>query len=154
MRQLTIHTNFSTLRNVYLEVKQFIESETGENNINLKTTLINNLGLHGEDNYDLLSKFIARYKLRLDGFNYSKHFNSETEVFNNGMVFIRILFFPFFFSIWLIRIIGAKGKNWRSIEFYPKWKGPHRLDLSIGDLVIWKLSNNYNLRANTRVIFE
>lgn len=154
MSHLTIHTQFPTLRKEYLEVKQFIKNETGETEISLRTTLVDDLGLYGDDNYDLLGKFVTKYNLKLDGFSYSKHFESESEVFNNGMIFIRLLFLPFFLLIWLINIIVVRGRNWKSIVFYPKWNGPQKLDMTIADMVIWKLSNTYNLRANTRVIIE
>jgi hypothetical protein len=154
MSELTIYTEFSTLRNQYLEVKQFIERETAEKGISLKTKLVDDLGLYGDDNYDLLDKFVRKYELKVGSFNYSEHFESESEIFNNGILFIRLLFFPFFFIIWLIRIILTRGRNWKSIEFYPDWNGPKKLDMTVADMIIWKLNNSYHLRANTKVIIK
>jgi hypothetical protein len=55
--------DFSKLRHGYITVKSFLESESFEKVKSLDTRVAEDLGLYGDDNYDLLVKFIKKFEL-------------------------------------------------------------------------------------------
>jgi hypothetical protein len=57
------------LRLAYIEVKSFIENESGDAITSLNTRIENDLGIAGDDNLDLLEKFVAKYELGVTGFD-------------------------------------------------------------------------------------
>ena len=152
MEHSLFYTDFKTARAAYIEVKSFIEAEAYDKVTSLKTKIAEDLGCYGDDNWYLLNKFVIKYNLDARTFDYSKHFVSESEVFNSGIVFIKILLFPFFFLIWITRL-ALKEKSWKEIEFYPDW-GRKTLDITFADMLIWYLTGRYNVRSNIKVTFH
>ncbi|MFP9100137.1 hypothetical protein ACLI09_13890 [Flavobacterium sp. RHBU_24] len=102
MERKTYTADFATLKKAYLEVKGFLEEESWENVKSLSTTVENDLGLYGDDNYYMLIKFIDKYQLEEDGFDYSTHFLSEGELFNSGTMFLHLLLLP----LYIIKLIS------------------------------------------------
>ncbi len=144
---------FKTLRHAYKEVGNFLSVESSEKGFSLHSKICHDLGLWGDDNLELLEKFAAKYNIDLSGFDYSKHFESESEIFHSGIELIYILFFPFFFIIWIIRNIKYDFKNWKTLEFYPNWgRRATPLDLTFGDLICWYLTKSSSLRNEFRFI--
>ena len=155
MKHCNHFTDLKTLRKTYLEIKQFLKQETGEKDISLKTKIAEDLGFYGDDNLELLNKFVIKYNLQADGFNYSSYFESEAGLFNNGMFVVYLLLFPFYFTIWIAKIITTKPANWKRIRLYPEWKrNPEPKDLTFGDLVVWYLKGNFGLRENINVALQ
>jgi len=76
------HINFSNLRHSYKTVKDFLETESGDEVKSLDTKIADDIGLWGDDNWDLLTKFVTTFKLDTRDFKYDKHFESEEELFN------------------------------------------------------------------------
>jgi hypothetical protein len=71
---------YRDIKGAFVEVKSFLEAETGSKVASLKTRIDGDLGCAGDDNYDLIDKFITKYSLDYAGFDYSKHFLSEGEI--------------------------------------------------------------------------
>ena len=146
----THYNDFKSLRQAYNEVRKFIESETGEEDISLKTKIENDLGCAGDDNYELLEKFIKKYNLDVTGFDYSKHFLSEGELFNSMTSLFQLISIPFMIVFWLIRIVTFGKVNLTNTQFYPEY-GRQTLDMTFGDMLVWYLTGKYNLRKNVIV---
>ena len=88
MKDNNLHIDFATLRQAYSEVKTFIEKETNDKVDSLNTKIEDDLGYAGDDNWELLQKFVTTYKLDTTGFDYSKHFLSEGELFDSSAGFL------------------------------------------------------------------
>ena len=151
MADIIYHSDFRTLRQAYLEVKHFIEKEACVKVDSLKTKIVEDLGCSGDDNCDLLSKFVTKYKLDVTNFNYSKHFESEMELFDSSATVLNLFISPILITVWLIKIFTRGKVNKR--EWIPNW---HRstLDMTFGDMLTWYLTGKYNLRHSVKVTLK
>lgn len=141
----TKEIEFSKLRHAYIVVKNFIESESFEKIKNLNTKLEEDLYLSGDDNYELLVKFVEKFELDYENFDYSKHFLSEGELFNSTTAFLNLLNL----SIWLpLKTIELLTFNKIKLE-KPNFGEPEKklLDLSFKDLITWYIEKEYKLSS-------
>jgi len=99
-----IKISFNNLKREYLEVQKFLQKESGEKNINNKSKVANDLSLWGDDNVDMLEKFITKYEVDFSNFNYEKHFESEGELFDSIGVLLGILFLPLYVFKFLLHL--------------------------------------------------
>ena len=144
------NSNFSTLRQSYNEVKGFIEKETDLTVSNLDTKIESDLGCAGDDNLELLEKFVTKYKLNTTGFDYTKHFLSEDELFGSGAALLTILRLPFTIWFWFLKIISFGKINWTHKQIFADH---HRetIDMTFGDMLTWYLTGKYSLRKDVKV---
>ncbi len=149
MTDTVIHKDFKTLRQSYIEVKDFIEKEVGDEVLSLQTKIENDLGCAGDDNLELLEKFVTTFKLDSTNFDYSKHFLSEGELFGSGASLLTLLGLPFVILFWLIRLLTFGKINLNKIQFFPSYQRK-TLDLTFGDMLTWYLTGKYALRQNTK----
>ncbi|WP_266365345.1 DUF1493 family protein [Tellurirhabdus rosea] len=150
MTQTIFYTDFKTLRSAYIEVKSFIEKEAGDEVSSLNTKIEDDLGCAGDDNYELLEKFVAKYKLDATGFKYSKHFLSEGELFGSGAALLTLLALPFVITFRLIKGLTRGKVDLNKANLIPDWQR-QTTDITFGDLLTWYLTGQYNLRANVVV---
>lgn len=141
MERQVVYIEFEKLRLAYQTIKGFLECETGEEIKSLKTSLSQDLSLYGDDNYDLLERFISKYELNHIDFEYDSHFHSEAELFGskNALVFLLTL------SIWL-PLKTIEKVSFGKLEFdKPNF---HKLDrevtdMTFKDLVTWYVEGTY-----------
>jgi hypothetical protein len=144
------HINFKNIREAYVEVKKFIELETGcdLDEISLKTKIREDLGCSGDDNLELLEKFVTRYNLDTTGFEYSKHFEGEMELYDSHAAFLNILILPIVIVVYAIKLLSfgkIDKRNW-----IPNWHRP-TLDMTFGDMVTWYLTGKFNLKSAVKI---
>lgn len=142
----TKEIEFSKLRLAYIVVKSFIESESLEKIKNLNTKIEKDLYLSGDDNYELLVKFVEKFELDHSKFDYSKHFLSEGELFDATAAFVNLLTL----SVWLpLKTIELLTFNKIKLE-KPNFGEPEKklLDLSFKDLITWYIEKEYKLSAD------
>jgi len=151
MTEILYHTNFKTLRSAYLEVKSFIEKESADEITSLNTRIENDLGMAGDDNYELLEKFVVKYNLIAQDFDYSKHFLSEGELFNSGTALITLLLLPIFLLRWIIKLVTFGKIDFTGKKLFPDAER-QTLDMTFGDMLVWYLTGTYNLRSNVKVV--
>jgi hypothetical protein len=154
-----IKISFKNLKQNYLEVQQFLEKESGEKNICIKSKIANDLSLWGDDNYNLLDFFVTKYNLDFSGFNYDKHFESEGQLFGSGTVLLKILLLPFYvfkFILFLSSKPFSKefSNKINSFNFYLKEHKSSRIDLTMGDLITSKIQGKFFLRENVTFAFH
>jgi hypothetical protein len=142
--------DFKTLRQAYIEVKTFVEKELEDEVESLNTKLENDLGCAGDDNAELLEKFVAQYKLNSTGFDYSKHFLLEGELFGSFAALLTLISIPIHLVIWLVKVITFGKVNFTQRQILPSSKRK-TMDLTFGDMVTWYLTGTYNLRQNVHV---
>ena len=131
---------FSKLRHAYITVKTFLESESWEKVKSLDTKIENDLGLAGDDNAELLEKFVEKFELEHTNFDYSKHFLSEGELFNSTTAFLTLLNL----SVWIpLKTIELITLNNVKIE-KPNFNNyPERDDLTFKEMIMWYIENDY-----------
>ncbi|MXN91626.1 DUF1493 family protein [Flavobacterium sp. Sd200] len=144
MERQSFTADYVTLKSAYLEVKTFLEKESFDKVDNLSTKIENDLGMAGDDNYELLEKFVKKYDLGHHDFDYSKHFLSEGELFSPFTTLYYILISPF----WFIKIISYGKINLLPPKGY--WQR-ETLDLTFGDMVAWYLHKNFKLRSEINI---
>ncbi|GAB3512870.1 hypothetical protein [Emticicia fontis] len=147
MEPTIVYSDFSTLRAAYIEVKKFASKEVGVKKISLKTTVAKDLGCAGDDNFELLEKFVTKYDLDFIDFDYSKHFLSEGELMRPGLGIVNILLLFFFLITWVIKIITFNKIDFTDFQLLPNL---HRktLDMTFGDMLTWYLTGKYSLRTD------
>ncbi len=145
-------SNFRTLRQAYVEVKRFIEENSFDTVTSLNTRIEEDLGMSGDDNYNLLVKFVKKYKLDVLGFDYNKHFLSEGEIiFDPGIMLYSILIaLPFWIIFWLVRLLTFGHINYTQEQIMPS-VNRQTLDMTFGDLLVWYLTGKYQLRKEVDV---
>jgi hypothetical protein len=148
---------YSELKQNYDEVLPFLQDYTLEYNVNNKTKIVADLQLWGDDNLDLLYKFVKKYHLDFSNFKYGDHFESEGEIFNilNGLWYLilgilNFLKFPMYFMILIFSKTVAK--NLREFVFYTEEAHLERKDLTLADLVTCKVFGAFELRENIQFI--
>ena len=153
MTHTVLHSDFKTLREAYLEVKFFVEKEIGDEVSSLKTKIEDDLGCAGDDNYELLEKFVTKYKLDTAGFDYSKHFLSEGELFVSGVALWTLLFLPILLLIWVIKIVTIGKMDWTKNRILTNWNR-ETMDMTFGDMLTWYLTRKYKLRNEMKVLMR
>ncbi|GGC16091.1 DUF1493 family protein [Dyadobacter sediminis] len=142
----TIYVDFKSLRQAYIEVKTFIEYEVGSNVSSLNTKIEDDLGCAGDDNYDLLDKFVSKYELDYADFDYSKHFLSEGEITSP---LLTLLTLPILVIMLIICILTFGKINLFKVKLISSWQR-QTLDMTFGDMLTWYLTRKYCLRADAR----
>ena len=155
-----IKISYKDLKQNYLEVKQFLEDQSGEVNIYNKSKIANDLSLLGDDNYYMLEEFAIKYNLDfLSDFRYDEHFESEGELTMSLWSLIAFLFIPLFiikaFIFYLFNFFSKEySKKINSFNFFLKRYKSNRKDLTMGDLITSKVLGRFYLRENVKYIFK
>ncbi|RDC57325.1 DUF1493 family protein [Pedobacter chinensis] len=142
------HIEFSKLKHAYHTIKNFLESESGDDVTSLNTKIVGDLGLSGDDNYFLLVKFVEKFQLEHSDFNYDKHFYSEAELYDSAAALYNLLVI----SIWLpLKTIELLTFNKLKIS-KPTFYKPARSvsDMTFRDLLVWYVEGKYVADANIK----
>lgn len=141
MEDQVVYIEFEKLRLAYKAVKGFLEKESCRKVDNLSIRVAGDLGIVGDDNLELLERFVEKFELNYQGFNYPKHFHSEAELFGSEAafgIFLRL-------SVWLpLKAIELLTLN--KIKFQkPSMYTPERevSDMTFRCLVTWYVENQY-----------
>lgn len=153
-----LHVDFATLRQSYIEVKNFLEKTTKEKVENVDVLIEKDLFLSGLDNESLLIAFIEKYDIDFSKFDYSKHFLSEGELANGFQVVLNIVFLPLYFLFWLIKefTFDLINLNKYLIKIVKLFSTNQRetFDMSFGDLLTSYLNKKYTLRDSTVFVLK
>ena len=153
-----LHVDFATLRQSYIEVKNFLEKTTKEKVENVDVLIEKDLFLSGLDNESLLIAFIEKYDIDFSKFDYSKHFLSEGELANGFQVVLNIVFLPLYFLFWLIKeftfdLIDLNKYLIKIVKLFSTNQRETR-DMSFGDLLTSYLNKKYTLRDSTVFVLK
>lgn len=146
----TRQIEFVKLRHAYIVVKGFVEKETkgyGELK-SLQTKICADIGLYGDDNLEFLEKFVAKFELDYKDFQYTKHFQSEGELFGSDAALVNLLAL----SVWLpLKTIELLTFNNIKIP-KPNLDQPNRhvSDLTFKDLLTWYIEKDYKSSSNIK----
>lgn len=152
-----IKISFKNLKQNYLEVQQFLQKESGEKNIYNKSKVANDLSLWGDDNFDILEKFITKYKVDFSSFNYNDYFESEGELFCFYSSIYTILFLPLYILKFILHLFFKPfSKKYsdkiNSFNFFLKECKSDKIDLTMGDLITSKIQGKFHLRENVKFV--
>ena len=98
-----LYVDFTTLRQWYIEVKNFLEKTTKEKVENVDVLIEEDLFLSGLDNESLLIAFIEKYDIDFSKFDFSEHFLEEFELMSGFQVLFNMVLLPLYFLFWLIK---------------------------------------------------
>ena len=132
---------YGKLKLAYQTVKQFLDSESFKKVNSLKTTVVGDLSLLGDDNSEMLGRFVEKFELEYDGFIYEEHFYDENELFGSEAALANLLTL----SVWLpLKTIELLTLNKLKIK-KPNFNNPGRevSDMTFKDLITWYLEGNY-----------
>jgi Protein of unknown function (DUF1493) len=138
----TRQIEFEKLRHAYVIVKHFLETEGYKKVTSLNNKVEADLGLSGDDNSELLDKFVTEFELDHKNFDYDKHFYSEGELFSSEAALANLLNL----SIWLpLKTIELITFNRLKIEKpkFPVTPDREVSDLTFKDLLTWYIEKKY-----------
>ena len=132
---------FNKLRFAYETVKRFLEDQSGDTVYSLKTKIAEDLGMTGDDNYDMLAEFVKKFELEHQGFNYDKHFYSEMELYDSTAALINLLSLSIMIPLKAIELLMLNKIHIPKPGFYK----PSRkvTDMSFRDLLTWYIEGKY-----------
>ncbi len=136
--------SFSDLRQSYKTVKDFLENESFEKVRSLDSKIAEDLGVWGDDNWDLLTKFVTTFNLDTKHFDYDKHFESEAELFHTGAFILTILSIIFLAPFKLIELLSFNKINF-GLKIFTSGREKRPLDLSFRDMVTWYIEGKFKL---------
>lgn len=148
------YIDFFTLREAYLEVKGFIETETYEKVHSLKLKLVENLGVAGDDNFDLLEKFVTKYKLDTKGFYYQEHFHTEYELFGSEQAFYNLIKVLMYALLTFLNILTFGKVKVNLIKLNMLDVQRQVTDMTVGDMVTWYLEKEYKTRQGIKYMLK
>lgn len=139
----TKQIEFEKLKQAYLVVKNFLEFECeGYNKLESLRSRINaDIGLAGDDNLELLEKFVAKFGLDYTHFKYLQHFHSEWELFGSISVLINTFLFLIRLPLKTIELLTLNKIQIRKPGFYKP--GRPVKDLTFKDLVTWYIEKEF-----------
>ncbi|MBL0104621.1 MAG: DUF1493 family protein [Bacteroidetes bacterium] len=116
---------FEKLRHAYITVKNFVETEAWGEIKSLKTKTEFDLGIAGDDAYELLEKFVVKFELDPKNFEFLDHFTGEAELAEGCMW--TLLALPVFLSLKTIELITHDKVQFSKFNFI---HSPNKLDLT------------------------
>ena len=143
---------FSKLRHAYIVVKNFLEEESRENVKSLSTKIAEDLSLYGDDNYELLVKFIDKFEVEHSEFDYGKHFHSEGEIADPTIALFNLLTL----SVWLpMKTLELLTLNKIKLP-KPKFHSPERKvsDMKFKELLTWYIEGEYKTDVDIKYVFK
>jgi hypothetical protein len=139
---------FSKLRRAYITIKGFLESESGDDLESLKTKIVKDLGLAGDDNYDMLTKFVDKFKLEFADFEYDKHFYSEGELFDSSAALYNLLILSIWLPLKTIELLTFNKIQIPKLSFYQPARQVS--DMTFRDLLTWYIEGKYIPEGNVK----
>ena len=153
-----LYIDFATLRQSYIEVKNFLEKTTKEKVENVDVLIEKDLFLSGLDNESLLIEFIEKYDIDFSKFDYSKHFLLEGELANSFQVLFNMVLLPLYFLFWLVKefTFDLINLNKYLIKIVKLFSINQRetLDMSFGDFLTSYVNKKYTLRSNVKFVLH
>ena len=153
-----LYIDFATLRQSYIEVKNFLEKTTKEKVENVDVLIEKDLFLSGLDNESLLIEFIEKYDIDFSKFDYSKHFLLEGELANSFQVLFNMVLLPLYFLFWLVKefTFDLINLNKYLIKIVKLFSINQRetLDMSFGDFLTSYVNKKYTLRSNLKFVLH
>lgn len=147
MKEEVKEIEFEKLRYAYILIKDFLENESREKVESLNTKIVEDLSMHGDDNWDLLEKFVTKFEVDYNEFDYSKHFRSEGELINPATVFVNLLNL----SIWLpIRTIEFLSLNKIDMKKPTLYIPKEHEDMTFRELLIWYIEGKYKVNKKIK----
>jgi len=146
-----MEAKYSEIKKTYLEVKKFLEYKSSMKVENLKTKIVDDLGLWGDDNLFLLEDFSNRYNVNFDKFDYEEHFDCEGDFISLKTLILGFLKLPvLIINSFCVKYISIKTYNKIDKVLYDKTN--NKKDLTFGDLILSKLNGEFTLRENCKII--
>ncbi|GAB5416071.1 MAG: hypothetical protein Crog4KO_13440 [Crocinitomicaceae bacterium] len=146
MKPETKNIEFSKLRIAYVTVKKFLENEAQEEIGSLNTKVVEDLSLSGDDNLEMLERFIKKFELDHQEFKYDDHFHSEGELFGSGAALHNLIVLSIWLPIKTIELLAFKKIELEKPEFFK----PDRAvtDMTFRDLITWYVEGQYSNDKN------
>lgn len=147
----TRRLEFSLLRKSYITVRDFIEEESGCRIKSLNTRIEEDLSLSGDDNLELIEKFVSKFNLEFGEFDYSKHFMDEMELFSSEAAFYNIIKMIVWIPLKLIELLSFN--KFRLTESF--WARSRKtLDLSFREMLTWYIEGKFRLGNEMRYLLK
>ena len=143
-----IQRPFSDIRRAYEEVLAFLATRhITVHHLNEK--IEGDYGWSGDDNYELLSDFVDEFHLDHAGFDYSEYFASEAELTGGLQGLFVVVSLPYLIFGFLLDHCFAIRLPGFATEC-----GSSRKDLTVGDLMAWRLHRAFTTRRASVIVVE
>lgn len=150
MERKTKEIDFAKLRFAYSTIKSFLEKESGEKGLTLKTKIEEDLSMLGDDSYELMVRFVEKFELEHQEFLFDKHFHSEGELVQPEIIILNLLTLPIWLSLKTIELLTFNKLKLDK----PKFQRPDREveDMTFKDLLTWYIEGKYATEKNVKYL--
>lgn len=152
MNTLTKQVEFSQLRHAYTTVKQWVEAEATCLIPSLHTAIAKDLGLYGDDNHELVVKFVDQFKLDYQAFDYEKHFQTEGELFGSSASFFTLLSLVVWLLVKVVELLTLNKLKFKTTDL--GWPERDVTDLTLKDLITWYIEGEYANGNDVRYVVK
>jgi acyl carrier protein len=144
----TLQISLSEARLRIREVRQIVAEHSGidEGQIKLRSALNNDLGIDGQDSWELLEACEKQYGIKGDNFNLTDFF-SNTEPPSDPLIQIFVHFPYALFGMIFIRPFSKS--TWQAMQ-----RRFQKQDFTFGDLVVWTITKDFALRNRLNIEFK
>ena len=146
--QPVIRLKYKWIKQRRKDVLLFLEENYGiEKNTNSKASVEDDLGITGDDAYELIQKFEQAFIVDMSSLIFTEYFytESETDIFTPGFVWLLLKSFLLPFAILILPFSWSACKE---ILLYNPFNSinPGKKQLTVGDLVTSSFTHKFSLQ--------
>ncbi|MBS7565761.1 DUF1493 family protein [Mucilaginibacter sp. Bleaf8] len=134
---------FMQLRQAYTTVKRFLEDQAACDVHSLHDKVGDDLGLAGDDVEDLLVKFVEQHHLAWGNFDFSKHFDSEGEIFASSYELYNLAVMVIKVVLWLIEMLSFKQIQFNNKPDWYRQSDGKESDLTFKQMLTWYIEKDF-----------
>ncbi len=146
--QPEIRLKYKWIKQRRKEVLLFLEENYGvDDDTNSKTNIESDLGITGDDAYEIIQKFERDFHVDMSHLNFSEYFydESETDIFPPLFVILLLKLFLLPFAILALPFSRSSAKE---MLFYNPYSSNHpgKKPLTVGDLIASSFTHKFSLQ--------
>ncbi len=157
---------YSELRSTIVSVIDFMKTEyMWEDDSSLNSELEKDLGITGDDAYEMIEKFSKKYMIDISNFRFDQYFSPEVPTLSTLLLlpFYVLMLITFIIKTFLAFILIPVNKalsdriyNFKIIKLYNRIfrsKNKNNLSLTIADLVVSAICKEFRRRNEVKLEF-
>jgi acyl carrier protein len=166
MEKSVVYTSYTDLKQLSLSITEFVaeKSDVGIEDMTFKTSLLNDLGVDGDDAAELLEAFMEKYKVDFSEFEFLAYFDTEGfPITSLPIILFRLVGFLAFSLLFPIELI-IRDIYWLinpKIQVYPLTKtifesnrSSNLKSLTLGDLIASAHQGKFTKRENIHFVLS
>ena len=151
--QKEIRLKYRWIKQRRKEVLTFLEQEYAvEKDITSRANIENDLGITGDDAYELIQKFEQHFHTDMSNLNFTAYFHNESEVGNFVPIFFTLILIKIFLLPFAIIALPFSFSGFKEMILYNPFTalkaapGAGKKSLTVGDLITSSFTHKFTLQ--------